>query len=166
MLEVRHVLVPVDFHEHSQDLADLAVSMAKKLGAEKLTFIHVMQPLPDYSDYRPEDLKQVEAIFIAHAEGKMTAFMTTVSGWTSDANGVVVSGRHTADAIITHGRDQGADLIIIATHGSQGMEKVLLGSVADRVIKGASCPVLVFNPYNKKRGYDVCKPLNSCIQSV
>ena len=73
---------------------------------------------------------------------------------------------YTADAILAYGRDQGADLIVIATHGSQGIEKVLLGSVADRVIKGASCPTLVFNPFNKARGYEVCKPLNSCIQSV
>lgn len=164
MLEIRHVLVPLDFHQHSQALADLALFMTEKLVAEKVTFIHVLHPLPDYSDYTPESLKQVEANFLAHAEHKMTAFLATVSG-RAHVNGVVVCG-DTADAILAYGRDQGADLIIIATHGAQGIEKVLLGSVADRVIKGASCPTLVFNPFNTARGYDVCKPLNSCIQSV
>ena len=165
MLEIRHVLVPLDFHEHAKALADLALFIAQKLGAEKVTFIHVMHPLPDYSDYSPDTLKQVEANFLAHAEHKMTAFLETVSGRAHHVNGVVVCG-DTADAILAYGRDQGADLIVIATHGSQGIEKVLLGSVADRVIKGASCPTLVFNPFNKARGYDVCKPLSSCIQSV
>ena len=40
-----------------------------------------------------------------------------------------------------------ADMIIIGTHGVQGIEKILIGSTADRVVKKAQCPVLVFNPY-------------------
>ena len=165
MLEIRNILVPIDFHQHSEALVDLALFITQKLGAAQTTFIHVMPQLPDYSDYKPDTLKQLEASFLAHAESKMTALMETVKGRAHGIDGVVVSGDAT-NAILAYAREQPADLLVIATHGSQGIEKVLLGSVADRVIKGAPCPTLVFNPFNKERGYEVCKPLNSCVQSV
>jgi nucleotide-binding universal stress UspA family protein len=165
MLEVRNILVPVDFHEHSEALVDLALLVTQKLGAAQTIFIHVMPQLPDYSDYEPYTLKQLEASFLAHAEGKMTALLARVKGRAHGIDGVVVSG-DTADAILAYAQEQHVDLIIIATHGSQGIEKVLLGSVADRVIKGAVCPTLVFNPFKVARGYEVCNPLSSCIQSV
>jgi nucleotide-binding universal stress UspA family protein len=165
MLEIRNILVPIDFHQHSEALVDLALFMSQKLGATQVTFIHVMPQLPDYSDYKPDTLKQLEASFLAHAESKMTALMETVKGRVHGIDGVVVSG-DAADAILAYAREQPADLLVIATHGSQGIEKVLLGSVADRVIKGAPCPTLVFNPFNKERGYEVCKPLSSCVQAV
>jgi nucleotide-binding universal stress UspA family protein len=165
MLEIRNILVPIDFHEHSEALVDLALFITQKLGAAQATFIHVMPQLPDYSDYKPDTLKQLEASFLAHAESKMTALMETVKGRVHGLDGVVVSGE-TADTLLAYAREQHVDLIIIATHGSQGIEKVLLGSVAERVIKGSPCPTLVFNPFNKERGYEVCKPLSSCVQSV
>jgi len=165
MPEIRNVLVPIDLHEHSEALAELALYMTQKLGAARVTFLHVMQHLPDYSDYKLETLTQLEATFLTHAEGKMAAFMEAMKGRPDNVDGVVVRGE-TVEAILEYARDQHIDLIIIATHGTQGIEKVLLGSVADRVIKNAPCPTLVFNPFTKERGYEVCNPLSSCIESV
>lgn len=165
MSDFRHILVPVDFHEHSQAVADMALFMAEKLGAARVTFLHVLPQLPDYSDYKPDTLKQLETTFLAHAKGKMAALLESAKGRGESVEGVVVGGE-TADVILAHAREQGVDLIVIATHGAQGIEKVLLGSVAERVIKGASCPTLVFNPFRKERGYEVCNPLSSCVQSV
>ena len=165
MPTIRNILVPVDFHTHSEALVEVALSMAHKLDAASLTFLHVIPQLPDYSDYKPDTLKQLEATFFAQAEAKMSVLMESVKERMAGVDAVVVSGE-AADAILAHARDRQVDLIVIATHGAQGMEKVLLGSVADRVIKGAPCPTLVFNPFRKERGYEVCTPLSSCVQTV
>jgi nucleotide-binding universal stress UspA family protein len=51
------------------------------------------------------------------------------------------------DTIVDTARGEEADLIIIATHGTKGLEKILLGSVTERVLQQAPCPVLTMNPY-------------------
>lgn len=165
MSDLQHIVVPVDFQHHIHPLADLALDMAEKLGAVRVTFLHVLPRLPDLNDYKPETLKQLEADLLARAEGRMAAFLGPLRNRAKGVTGKVVGGE-TSEAIIGYAHEQGADLIVIATHGSQGIEKVLLGSVADRVIKGAPCPVLVFNPFRKERGYEVCKPMGSCVQAV
>lgn len=164
MLDIRHILVPIDLQEHAEALAELALSMTHRLGAAQTTFLHVLPHLPDLSDYKLDSLGQLEESFRIHGEEQMNAFLATVKGRADNIDGVVVSG-DTADAILDYAREHHIDLIVIATHGAQGIEKVLLGSVADRVIKSAPCPTLVFNPFNEARGYEVCKPLNSCMQT-
>ena len=49
--------------------------------------------------------------------------------------------------IVAYAKNQKADLIVIGTHGTRGLEKILLGSVAERVLKRAHCPTLIINPY-------------------
>jgi nucleotide-binding universal stress UspA family protein len=66
--------------------------------------------------------------------------------------GEVLSGEP-AEAILTFADQHNADMIILSTHGAQGFEKILIGSIADRVIKGAGCPCLVFNPFKKTWRY-------------
>ncbi|MBV5318446.1 MAG: universal stress protein, partial [Desulfobulbaceae bacterium] len=68
--------------------------------------------------------------------------------------------------IVEYAEKQATDLIIMATHGAKGIEKILLGSVAERVVKRASCPILLFNPYKGERGYTISAPINATIQPV
>ena len=58
----------------------------------------------------------------------------------------VLSG-DVAEEIINYTESQGIDMIIMGTHGYKGLEKVLFGSVAEKVVKTAPCPVLTINPY-------------------
>ena len=164
MESVRRMIVPVDFNRHTDTLAEFALYMANKLNAH-VTFIHVIQNLPDFLDYEPASMELLEHKFLAHAEKKMAGFMESVKPKCLECDGDILKG-DTAEAILSYASKVHADLIVIATHGTQGMEKVLLGSVADRVIKGAPCPALVFNPFRNDRGYEVCKPLSSCVTSV
>jgi nucleotide-binding universal stress UspA family protein len=149
MQEIRQVIVPVDFNEHSDTLAEFAFYFADKMNA-KVTFVHVMKHLPDYSDFE-QSLEQLEHNFLIHAEKKMVDFLEKIQSRGRNCSGQVLSGV-AADAIIAYAKEKEGDMIIISTHGSQGIEKILLGSVADRVIKGAHCPTLVFNPFKGKIG--------------
>lgn len=165
MLHINHIIVPVDFNDHSVSLGEYALDHAHAVNAAEVTFIHVTKPLPDNLDYTTPILSQLEDSLRELASEKMDAFLSKIHSEGTKCTGVVLSGE-VGESIITYAKENDADLIIISTHGFQGIEKILLGSVADRVIKGAHCPVLVFNPYRGERGYDVCKPLNSCVQIV
>jgi nucleotide-binding universal stress UspA family protein len=61
---------------------------------------------------------------------------------------LVVSGE-IAEKICEVAKDRGADLIIMGTHGRRGLERALFGSVAEKVVKTALCPVLTVNPFQK-----------------
>ncbi len=161
MLGIHRIIVPIDFNRHSDALAEFALYIASKFNA-KVTFVHVTMQLPDYADYEPDTLLQVQSKFLAHAEKKMAAFMNETRGKYLECEGEVLSG-DTVEALLSYTRESCADLVIIATHGAQGIEKILLGSVAERVIKSAPCPTLVFNPFKNERGYEVCSPLSSCL---
>lgn len=165
MQEIRQIIVPVDFHQHTDTLADFALHVAGTLDA-KITFIHVLRHLPDDIDYNPETRKQLEKSLFVHADKKMIEFVGKMNEKRSGCTGEVLLGEAAADAIIEYAQKKAADLIVISTHGAQGIKKILIGSVADRVVKGVHCPILVFNPFKGDRGYEVCSPLDSCIQPV
>ena len=161
---IRRIIVPVDFNKHTDTLADFAIYIANKLNG-RITFVHVIMRLPDSMDFDPNTWAQIEKNLLAQSEKQMTDFLATVKGKCLECDGAVIKGDVT-DAILAYAADAKADLIIISTHGSKGIEKILLGSVAERVIKAAPCPTRVFNPFKGDRGSEVCSPLTECVTTV
>src|SRR5262245_10995962 len=142
-MEIRKILVPVDFSEHSQRALDEAVSLAKHFGAE-LTLFHCYPiPIPalasaPYGTVTPE----------GYVDAVRSAALQRINQWRdkASAQGVRAEGRIGAGApaseIAALAEEIGADLIVIGTRGLTGLEHVLLGSVAERTIRIAPCPVL------------------------
>src|SRR5262245_13187537 len=58
----------------------------------------------------------------------------------------LIAARHVAEAILEEAKIQGSNLIALATHGRGGIQRLLLGSVADMLVRLAACPVLVYRP--------------------
>lgn len=159
MQDIQQIIVPVDFHQHTDDLADFAVGIAGKLGA-KVTFVHVIEEVVHYaySEYNPITFSEIEKELRGLADKKMTALLDKMKASCPDCSGEVLAG-NVADTIVDYTADKENALIVMATHGAQGIEKVFLGSVAERVIKRAHCPTLVFNPYRGERGYKIDAPV-------
>ena len=67
-----------------------------------------------------------------------------------ECSGEVLSG-DPVEEIVRVAEDMNADMVIISTHGAKGLEKILLGSVTERVVKRVHCPLLVMNPHKKGR---------------
>ena len=65
--------------------------------------------------------------------------------WNIGAEGQVLIG-YAAEEILTRANDEGADLIVMGTHGRKGIDRILFGSVAEKVVKNASMPVLTVRP--------------------
>ena len=142
MNETIGIIVPVDFLKNADKLVDYSIKMAGKL-LVSIHFIHVVTKLigaPFAAEY--------EGRMLSDAQERMANLLKDNSERCPSCTGEVVLGEP-VDKIIEIAQEKQADLIIISTHGAKGLEKILLGSVAERVLKQAHCPVLIMNPYKK-----------------
>ena len=144
MQEIRKILVPVDFQRYTDELAEFAVATANKLAA-KVVFFHVVEVLMFYSDFIPTYMPINDEETFDHAKSKMDALVEKSKKIWMNCSGQVDKG-DVVDTIVDHVRKEEIDLIIIGTHGAKGLEKILLGSVAERVVKRAPCSALLFKP--------------------
>ena len=153
MNEINIIIVPVDFSESTEILAEYAVNMAGKLSAS-IHFVHVFN-FSHFSDFYASDVMlgapyylECEAELVSGAKRKMGDLVKQNRKVWSECTGQVISG-DPVDEILKCAQERCADLIIISTHGFKGLEKILLGSVAGRVVKRAHCPVLTMNPFKE-----------------
>ena len=146
MVEVKKILFPVDFYESALKILPVVKLMAEKLGA-KIELVHVVRGSSDfvgyemgtawYSNFEDELIKGGEKAMDKFVEEKFAGL---------DVDTTIAVG-NVAEEIIKHAEKSGTDMIIIGTHGRKGLEKILFGSVALGVAKGANCPVLTVNPH-------------------
>jgi universal stress protein A len=135
------ILCPVDFDPPSMAALDLACKIAEQNGST-LSVLHVaplpigaseISPLPmdPYPVWEQAAKVQLEKVAAEHLEGRGIAYkLETRSG-------------EAAVGILNQAHESNADLVVMATHGRKGMRHFLIGSVAERVIRQSSCPVLV-----------------------
>jgi universal stress protein A len=143
-MQIRTILVPTDFSEYAEYAFPWALQMAADWQA-KLVLFHAVAPIsplafPD-SVYLPE-LQRLETDMLANAEKRMVECIEKKGSSAVIVETRVVVGESVSEICQAVGREQ-ADLIIMGSHGRTGLAHVLLGSVAERVIRHASCPVLV-----------------------
>ncbi|MDZ7641337.1 MAG: universal stress protein [Desulfurivibrio sp.] len=142
--EIKKILVPIDFSPNSIKLLKRAGGIAQELGAE-LEIIHVVESLAPYMGFAVPHipLDEMGQDLIGHAEKKISTFVEENLSTTAPFNTKIVSGEDAAAAIIHQAEENGSDLIIIASQGFKGLPKFIFGSVAERVLKQAPCPVMI-----------------------
>jgi nucleotide-binding universal stress UspA family protein len=141
MAKFKTILVPIDFSEHSAAALETAVEIAKAFGS-KIRLLHCYQILPGgvspygvalpsnyYDDIRKAAERQLQEWQERFAPGDVEVESTLMSEFPSHAIAL------TAEEI-------GADLIVMGTRGLSGIKHVMLGSVAERTVRIAPCPVL------------------------
>jgi universal stress protein A len=146
-LKLKKLLVPTDFSENSEKALMYAVRLAQRNNSSLILF-HVFElpefvrQLPqDYSESNEETRKQLDIAMRRSAE-RLETLSVAVKG--SDIK-IETSQRLGTpyEEIVNVAREWEVDLIVIATHGYSGLKHFLLGSTAERVVRLASCPVLV-----------------------
>jgi nucleotide-binding universal stress UspA family protein len=143
MIDLRRILVPTDFGKSSENALSYAVAFARKFGAEVL-LVHVVQDLsafiPEAIFATPPPVPPVEQ-FIAAARA---AVERVVGGLAAD--GVTLHAEvgvgPPADEIVRLAKEKEVDLVVMGTHGHTGLTRMMLGSVAEKVVRRAPCPVL------------------------
>ena len=147
MIEFKKILVPVDFSENSPKLIKAAADIAEKLGSE-LYVVFVVQNFEDYSGFFVPHMPiaQFEEEMFQSAEKKMESFLSENLGSKTSCSSKVIKG-DVAEEITDYAEKNDISLIVMGTHGYKGLEKVLFGSVAEKVVKTSPCPVMTINPY-------------------
>jgi nucleotide-binding universal stress UspA family protein len=142
MRSIKKILAPIDFTEASKQSLDCAMSLAAALGAV-VSVVHVYQ-IPVYSF--PDGAIVASAEFATRlsetAQKNLDAVVSGCKGRGVPVIGVLVTGSP-AEEIIHVAEREGADLIVTGTHGRHGLGRMLLGSVAEQVLRASPVPVLV-----------------------
>lgn len=136
------ILVPVDFSPYASYALRTAADLARRFGGS-VTILHVRDPLP-YAF--PGDLQPLSADQQAQLRAEIDREMAAlrVRAGTAGASGVetLVAEGSPAEEIARCAERSGCDLIVIGTHGRRGFQRLVLGSVAERVVRLAPCAVL------------------------
>jgi nucleotide-binding universal stress UspA family protein len=139
---ISHILVPVDFSPHSVLSLEYAVALASRFGAS-LELLHVVED-PATAAWAAEgavlDVAGIRAALVEDAERLLAEYRTRVEALDVPAITTVRIGSP-AREIVDYAQMVGVDLIVMGTHGRSGFSHLFLGSVAERVVRHASCPV-------------------------
>ena len=142
VMATQHLLVPVDCSENAQQALEYAIRLASKLEA-RLTLLHVIQALPlgggDMGVTVPYTYLEVLEAEIAR---RMQACLERVTAVGLEGESIIVKGVPFQEILET-AKTQQVDLIVMGTFGRTGLQHLLLGSVAEKVVRLAPCPVLV-----------------------
>ena len=140
MATFKSILVPTDFSNHASHALQIAVGLVRDFGAS-ITLLHVWEiPAYTYSEfaYAPVDLlTPVETAARLQLDDALAELRKQVPGATS-----ILGRGYPAEEILLASAQAGADLIVMGTHGRRGLSHLLLGSVAERVVRTSSIPVL------------------------
>lgn len=143
MATIRKILVPVDFSVLTDKVLDAAITMAQQFGAE-LRLVFVVEGMTPYAWMSAPNISfdVLEQEMDKSADAKLEKLVLEKLPKDLSCSTEVRKGSPSVE-IVNCAREQESSLIIMGTHGYGGIEKMLLGSVADHVLKTAPCPVLV-----------------------
>jgi nucleotide-binding universal stress UspA family protein len=140
---IARILVPIDFSSHSREALDAAIVLATRLGAT-IELLHVVDdPVRSgawNSDLLGADFNSFLNDLLEHARARLRRFAEHVPAGLA-ARSVVLAGQP-ARTIVEHAWTGEFDLIVMGTHGRTGLSHLLLGSIAERVIRTSPCAVL------------------------
>src|SRR3989338_7905930 len=151
MTEFGKILFPTDFSESAENASRYALSLAKKYGS-KVYVIHVIEPFTYTTEFGLDfsaQLKEMEA----SARRLLDDVAASIKKTNLDVESALITGEPFVE-IIKYARKEQVDLIVMATHGRSGIEHMLMGSVAEKVVRKSPCPVLTI----KKSGQTFTMP--------
>jgi universal stress protein A len=143
MVEIRKILAPTDFSAHAGNAVRYACGLAERLGAE-LHLLHVLSAIvPTGPDPLFVPILPPESYRESENQSRQALENLLDPSWGAPPTvEVAVRWESTVEGIVGYAREAAIDLIVIATHGRTGLSHVLLGSVAERIVREAPCPVL------------------------
>lgn len=131
------VLAAIDFSEVSDLVVEHALAMARQLDAREVHFLHV-RPAPREEADAEGQQAEFEAWLDARVRGGAEPYAPKVVAHQASGN--------PADVIVEMAGELLASAVIVGTHGRKGLQRMVMGSVAESVVRSAGCPVLVTRP--------------------
>jgi nucleotide-binding universal stress UspA family protein len=146
MPRLKKILVPVDYSDCSRVAMEYALFLAERFEAE-IVVLHVAEiPLgEEHTVVKPDTGKEqlLSELIMQQAVKEATEFLAPfIRDATIPIEKSVLKGRP-GKVIVEAAADRGADLIVMGTHGRSGFDRLIMGSVTERVLRSATCPVAV-----------------------
>jgi universal stress protein A len=148
-LSLKKILVPIDFSEYSKKALRYAHRFAEQFSAS-LTLLYVVEPTVYPADFSfgQVGFPNVEDELRKKGEEELKAMIAEIVGDQVPSEAVVKTGLPFIE-VTSYAAEQDIDLIIVATHGHTGVEHILFGSTAEKIVRKAPCPVLVVRQKEK-----------------
>ncbi len=147
-MELKKILCTVDFSDAEHPAVQCAKTLAT-LSGSSILLLHVMSSRDMYERLGlvPKEVDKHMAVYREATQKQMDEFIAKhFSG--GNVSGILLEGK-AAETIVRVAENQNIDLIVMGTHGRQGFNKLLFGSVANEVVRTAGCPVLTVRPEGK-----------------
>lgn len=140
----KHILVPVDGSATALQAVAKAAGLAQAFGSA-VTVVYVLDPYPFTGVGADFAYGQAQYLSAATAEANkaLAEASSALAASGAQVETLVAEGHAVHEGIVRVGERVGADLIVMGSHGRRGLEKLVLGSVAQRVLQAAHVPVLV-----------------------
>ena len=145
-MDIHHILAPTDFSDSSKKTLSDALELAQTFGAT-LSLLHVIEPPPyPIEGFVPPAMgADLLGDLERQASAELAQVLSEAHGATIEVTRAVAMGSP-AQKIVETAEAEHVDLIVMATHGRTGLSHLLIGSVAERVVRTAPCPVLTIRP--------------------
>ena len=151
MLPIQRILHPTDFSDLAEEALAYALDLAVRTGAA-LYILHIIDGRDDYHAETHLTASDEEALLIRLREwvNKQLGAFSAADRAGLELVFELAEGRHAAPAIVEHASRRKIDLIVLGTHGRRGLRHLLLGSVAEEVLRRAPCPALIVHGQDDK----------------
>jgi universal stress protein A len=147
MIQLKHILHPTDFSDNSSLALKYACSLAIQYHAE-LHLLHVIQDagwiMPSVAMTFPDDYFQKQK---QYAQEELATLPDKILNHTGSVTRNIYEGNPYVK-IVQYAKEHAIDMIVMSTHGYSGLEHLVMGSVAENVVRKAACPVLTLRPEN------------------
>ena len=145
MIEISRILCPIDFSDASRHAWDHAVTLAGWYGS-RIAALHVCNPVflanPPILFAEPARTPVLTDADRSYLKDRLRDWVAPAQAAGLSADMLFDEGSSPAGSILAHAQSLPADLIVMSTHGRGGFERLVLGSVAEKVLRKARCPVL------------------------
>jgi nucleotide-binding universal stress UspA family protein len=142
---IDRILVPVDLSEQSALVVDHAVALAEAYDAS-LDLLHVVEEAAFPTAYGMDPLSPTHPDVQARAREALSALVDEGAETDVPIRSHILSG-YAARDIVDFASEHAADLVVMATHGRTGLERFLIGSVTEKVVRSAPCPVFTVKSF-------------------
>jgi nucleotide-binding universal stress UspA family protein len=144
---IDRVLVPVDLSEQSTLVVDHATALAEAYGAS-IDLLHVVEEATFPSAYGMDPLTSAQPDVQERAREALETLAEEMEAFSEPVDTHVLAG-YAARDIVDFAEEHASDLIVMATHGRTGLQRFLIGSVTEKVVRSAPCPVFTVKSFGK-----------------
>lgn len=151
MPKLQKIICALDLSEHSKTVAEYACMLAKAMNAS-IVAVYAAPTLTQYTGFHvpPNTIDSFVGEIVSGAEKAMAQFVSENFEGVETKAEVVVG--YAAEEILEVAAKEEADMIVMGTHGRKGIDRILFGSVAERVVKNSHLPVLTIRPSDNYTG--------------